>query len=117
MLVNERVVVTAPGKDASYTDGSLRSIRCSGSVRTAFICAGVALRTRPGSTTPLRFTRPAPSSNGVAGVEPSALTTLVVAVIISADLTSAGVRPGCKANTSAAEPVMCGADIEVPAIA
>ncbi len=117
MFLNWRVVVTRPGSEASYTDGSFRSIRCSGSVRTRSICAGVTSNVRPGSTTPLRSTRPAPSSKTPAGVTPSCSTTLRLAVIISTDFTWAGLKPGCSASTSAADPVMCGAAIDVPAIA
>jgi len=56
-------------------------------------------------------------SNGSAGVVRFSLTTVVVAAVISADFTWPGVHVGCNANCSTAEPAMCGAAIDVPAIA
>ena len=47
----------------------------------------------------------------------SSLTTLVLAVVIMADLMAPGVQSGCSAFSSSAEPAMCGDDIEVPAMA
>src|SRR4029079_16797980 len=55
--------------------------------------------------------------NASAGVAPSSLTTLVLAVVIMADLIWPGVQSGCSALSSAPEPAICGLDIEVPAIA
>ena len=43
--------------------------------------------------------------------------TPVVAVVINADLTNAGVHVGLAPFNNAAIPAMCGLDIEVPEIA
>src|SRR5262249_45942628 len=48
---------------------------------------------------------------------PSGLRTSWTDDVIMADLTWPGVQVGCAANTSAATPVACGADIDVPAMA
>ena len=51
----------------------------------------------------------------MAGVTPSSLRMPVnLPVFIRADLTSAGLQVGCSALTSAAEPAVCGLDMEVP---
>src|SRR3954470_21978410 len=60
---------------------------------------------------------PAPSSNGVAGVTPSSLTTFVTADVDMAEMIIPGVQVGCAALISADTPAACGLDIEVPAIA
>ena len=64
-----------------------------------------------------RSTRPDPKSNGSAGVAPSSLTTSWMAVVISADLIWPGDHSGRSAAIRAADPAMCGDDIDVPAIA
>jgi hypothetical protein len=56
-------------------------------------------------------------SNASAGVFRSSLTTLVVAVVISADRIRPGLQSGCRALSQAAPPATCGDDIDVPAIA
>ena len=54
-------------------------------------------------------------SKGMAGLTPSSLRMpTYLPVSISADLISAGVQVGCIALTSAAEPAVCGLDMEVP---
>ncbi len=54
-------------------------------------------------------------SNGSAGVVPSSLRMVESrAVVISADCICAGVQSGWSALISAAEPAMCGLDIDVP---
>ena len=58
--------------------------------------------------------RPAPKSNGSAGVVRSSLTTSVVAVVIRADLIWPGVHDGCLAISRMAAPATCGDDIDVP---
>ena len=61
--------------------------------------------------------RPPPMSNGSAGVVRSSFTTLVVAVVSSADLMAAGDQSGWSAFRSSAEPATWGDDIDVPAMA
>ena len=57
---------------------------------------------------------PEPKSNGSAVVAPSSLAMFWRAVVISADLTWAGVHFGYFWINSAAMPDTCGVDIEVP---
>src|SRR3569623_1110916 len=69
-------------------------------------CAVVSSMVRPASAALLRSTRPLPMSSIFQGVVPSSSTPLVlVAVIMSADLTSITDQSGCTARTSAAAPV------------
>ena len=48
--------------------------------------------------------------------EPGLVTTLVVAVEVSADVIAAGAAPGLACSVSAAAPATCGDAIEVPLI-
>ena len=77
----------------------------------------------PARTAAAMSIRPAPRSNGSAGVAWSSLVTLTVslplagtvkAVDISADLTWSGFHSGWMARTSAAAPAACGLDMDVP---
>ena len=54
--------------------------------------------------------RPPPSCNGLT----SCVTNTGAPVVISADLTCAGVQPGCRCSSTAAAPATCGADMLVP---
>ena len=112
-----RPVVIRPGMVGALIDGMLRSIALIGSpLRDANLAAvseivSGALLARPTSI------RPAPMSNGSAGVVRSSLTTVVLAWVIMADLIWPGPQPGCSALSRIAAPAMCGDAIEVPAIA
>src|SRR5690348_5020201 len=61
---------------------------------------------------------PEPMSNGVASTPLRWMRRLVLsvcpAVVISADLTSAGVHAGWACRSSAATPATCGLDMDVP---
>src|SRR5262249_57988303 len=65
----------------------------------------------------VRLSRPEPMSYGSAGVTPSCLTTVVLALVISADLIWPGDQSGCSALSSAPAPATCGDDMDVPVIA
>src|SRR5512143_1189304 len=56
-------------------------------------------------------------SNGPARLTRSLLRTLVLAVLINADLAIAGVQSGCACFSNAYMPAVTGLDIDVPAIA
>ena len=112
-----RVVVSEPGRIGAFTDGRLASTAFNGLASMAARLSAVSSKVRPGLPAAPRLIRPAPMSNGSAGVARSCLTTDVVAVVIRADLIWPGVQSGCRALSSTAEPAMCGDDIEVPAMA
>src|SRR5215468_11239744 len=62
-----------------------------------------------------RFSRPAPCAIGPMSCNPVAASlTIKSARFTSADLIRAGVQSLCSCNKTAAEPAMCGVDIEVP---
>src|SRR5262245_32661419 len=62
-----------------------------------------------------RFSRPAPCATGPTSCSPVAASlTTKSARFTSADLICAGVQSLCNCNRTAAEPAMCGVDIEVP---
>src|SRR5262249_40717791 len=62
-----------------------------------------------------RFWRPPPCAVGPMSCVPViASLTNKSARLASADLICAGDQSGCNANSTAAEPAMCGVDIEVP---
>src|SRR4051794_34357993 len=101
----------------TFTDGRLTLIAVTGSLPSDAIRTADSSNTTGAAPATLRSTRPAPKSNGSAGVVRSSLTTLVTDVVISADLIAPGVQSGCSDCSRIAEPAMCGDDIEVPAIA
>ena len=76
--------------------------------------AKVSFITRPDSSALLRSTRPLPTCSGFHGVAASDHRPSRFAVNCMADLTSCGVQVGCAERISAAEPAVCGEDIEVP---
>src|SRR5690242_3520674 len=100
----------------AFTDGRLSWTACTGSLPSAAIRAAVSSNVRPGFAARLTWTRPEPMSNGSAGVVRFSLTTLVVAVVMIADLIWPGVQVGCRAFSRMAEPAMCGDAMEVPAM-
>src|SRR5215472_2727213 len=62
-----------------------------------------------------RFSRPAPCAIGPMSCNPVAASfTTKSARLTSADLICAGVQSSCNCKSTAAEPAMCGVDIEVP---
>src|SRR5262245_55156720 len=62
-----------------------------------------------------RFSRPAPCAVGPMSCRPVAASlTTKSAWFTSADLIRAGVQALCNCNRTAAEPAICGVDIEVP---
>src|SRR5262245_15264136 len=62
-----------------------------------------------------RFSRPAPCAVGPTSCNPVAASlTTKSARLTSADLICAGVQSLCSCNRTAAEPAICGVDIEVP---
>ena len=94
-LVAVRVVVSRPGMTGALIDGRLRCDGVDRVVAQARTCAAASRRTSGrGCRRPCRSTRPAPMSNGSAGVVRSSLTTSVIAVVISADLIWPGVQSG-----------------------
>ena len=116
-FVTVRLVVTRPGIVGALIDGMLRSIVCSGSPVSAAKLVAVSEIVSGARIAGPTATRPAPMSNGSAGVVSSSLTTAVVDRVIMADLIWPGSQPGCSALSRIATPAMCGEDIEVPAIA
>jgi hypothetical protein len=76
--------------------------------------AKVSFITNPALATFVRSTRPVPTSSGSHGVVPFSLKPPLKEVIINADFTSSGSQVGCSARISAALPVRCGQDIDVP---
>src|SRR5262245_52046881 len=101
----------------AFTEGRLRWTELIGSLPSTAMFAAVSSSTRPGLLALVRSMRPAPSSDGSAGVVRSSLTTEVLAVSISADLIWAGVQLGWADLSSTAAPALCGEDIDVPAMA
>src|SRR5262249_34209872 len=62
-----------------------------------------------------RFSRPAPCALGPPSCNPvPASLTTKSARVTSADLICAGVQLGCSCKRTAAEPAICGVNIEVP---
>src|SRR5437762_3459911 len=62
-----------------------------------------------------RFSRPAPCAVGPMSCKPVTASWITrSARFTSADLIYAGDQDGCRFNSTAAEPAMCGVDIEVP---
>src|SRR5712691_11110298 len=116
-LIAVRCVFSRPGIVVASMLARFRSTLCSGSPLDATKCAYVSLKTSVGLTARSARIDPAPSSNGGAGVTPSALKTACTDDVMSADLSSSGVHDGCADLTSAATPAACGLDIDVPAIA
>ena len=69
----------------------------------------------PGVPAFVRSMRPAPRASTLArACLGRVVQTSSVAVVISADLTCAGVQLGCSCRSSAAEPATCGAAMLVP---
>src|SRR5215471_13848444 len=68
----------------------------------------------PAAATP-RFSRPVPCAVGPTSCEP-VIESLITksARFTSADLICAGDQVGCNSLSTAAEPAMCGVDIDVP---
>src|SRR5262249_58205544 len=67
-------------------------------------------RVSPGLPAFVRSMRPAPRASTLARTFWFVFVqTFSFAVVISADLTCAGVQPGCSASSRAAEPATCGA--------
>jgi hypothetical protein len=85
-FVAVRVVLNRPGMTGALIDGMLRFTAWTGSLASAAIRAAVSSNVRPGIQELCSWMRPAPKSNGSAGVTPSSLTTLSTAVVMSADL-------------------------------
>ena len=106
-----------PGIVGALIDGVLTSSAVIGLLPSVAIRSAVSSNTIGASPALFRSTRPAPKSNGSAGVTRSSLTTSVIAVVISADLIAPGVQSGWSAFSRIAEPAACGDDIEVPAMA
>src|SRR5436305_4403039 len=73
-------------------------------------------KTSPAAAAFVGSISPEPMSNGVACVAPSSSLTLGSAVVISADLISAGDQAGWACLISAPAPATWGEDIEVPEI-
>ena len=116
-FTSRRAVEIWPGMVGALIDGMLRSIAFTGLAVWVAIAAPVseivsgAWAARPTSI------RPAPMSKGSACVRSSSFSTRVIAEVIIADLICPGLQLGWSALSRMAAPAMCGADIEVPAIA
>src|SRR5262249_62135288 len=62
-----------------------------------------------------RFSRPAPCAVGPTSCNPVTASLITrSARLTSADLICAGDQSGCSCSSTAAEPAMCGVDMEVP---
>jgi hypothetical protein len=87
-------VVRSPENVVASMLGMLRSTRSITSVPAAMKSLYVSLNTSVGFTARAAWMRPAPMSNGSAGVTPSSLVTAWTDDVMRADLISSGVHVG-----------------------